>query len=162
MPSETRPRKLPRVAGWVKLAGRSFGVAALVGAAQLGAAQALALLVSSTVPRLYVWRPPPPAPAPPHRGSTPARKRAVANARSKTVDPARGVVAGATRVGATVFAALGAAASFALVWLPGRNAYAPEDVRVLAMSAGIGIGVGAILSLLSLTAAPIAANVGVW
>src|SRR5258705_2726167 len=56
MPSAIAPRKLPGVAGWVKLAVRSFVVAGLVGAAQLGAAQALALLVWSTVPTPDVWR----------------------------------------------------------------------------------------------------------
>ena len=202
MPIAIPPRKLPGVVGWVKLAGRSFVAAALVGAAQLGVAQALALLVWSTVPTPDVWRrhltwmvfifaaavlggvaggrrsvreirraianSRADAAAARHAGLVAhrsglraARRRAVAAARSKTVDTARGVAAMATRVSATVFAALGAAASFALVWLPARNAFAPADMRVLAISAGVGIVVGAVLALLCLAAAPIAANVGV-
>ncbi len=203
MPSRDRPRKLPGVARWVRLAARSFVAAAVVCAAQLGVAQALAVLVWSAVPTPDVWRRHltwlvlifaaavlggvaggrrsvreirraianrrADAAAARHsglvahqRGLRAAQKRAVAAARSKTVDTARGVAAMATRICATVFSALGAAASFALVWLPARNAFAPADMRVLAITAGVGIAVGAILSVLSLAAAPIAASVGVW
>src|SRR4051794_3822875 len=56
VPTSTAPRKLPDVAGWIKLAVRSFAVAALFGAAQLGAAQALALLTWGSVPATEVWR----------------------------------------------------------------------------------------------------------
>ncbi len=202
MLSGTRPRKLPGVVGWVKLAGRSFVGAVLVGAAQLGAAQALAILVWSTVPTTDVWRRQltwlvfifagavlggvvtgrrsvrtirraianrrADAAAARHaglvvhqRGLIAAQRRAVAAARGKTVDTARGVAAGAARVCATVFAALGAATSFALVWLPARNAYDAADLRVLSVAAGLGVVVGTVLSLLCLTAAPVAANVGV-
>jgi hypothetical protein len=191
------------VVGWVKLAGRSFVAASLIAAAQLGAAQALGLLVWSTVPTPDVWRRQLPwllfifaaavlggvaggrrsvrtirqaianrravAAAARHSGLVAhktgiraARRRAMAAARDKTVDKARRVAAAASRVSATLFAALGAAAAFTLVWLPTRNVLAAGDLRVLATTAGVGIAVGALISLLSLAAAPIAANAAVW
>ncbi len=203
MLSETGPRKLPRVVGWVKLAGRSFVAAGLIAAAQLGAAQALGLLVWSTAPTPDVWRRQltwllfifaaavlggvaggrrsvrairqaianrrADAAAARHsglvahkKGMRAARRRAVATAKDKTVDKARRFAAGASRVIATVFAVLGAAAAFTLVWLSARQALEPADLRVMATTAGIGIAVGAVVSLLSLAAAPIAANAAVW
>jgi hypothetical protein len=201
VPTSTAARKLPDVAGWIKLAVRSFAVAALFGAAQLGAAQALALLTWGSVPAPDVWRRElmwllfifgaavlggvaggrrsvrairlaignrrAIAAAQRHSGLTmhesgmrAARRRAVAAAKDKTVDKARGFAAGAARVSATLFAALGAATSFALVWLPARNAFGSADINTLALTAGIGIVVGSVISLLSLAASPIAANAG--
>jgi hypothetical protein len=191
------------VAGWLKIAARSFAMAAVAGAAQLGAAQALAVLVWSSVPSPEIWRRQlmwvlfifaaavlagvaggrrsvrsvrqaimnrrADAAAAHHSGLVmhrggvrAARQRAIARARYRTVDTARGFVAGASRVGATVFASLGAYAAFLLVWLPARNAYAGRDLRVLAVAALIGTGIGAVVSLLALLAAPIAANAAIW
>ncbi len=175
----------------------------MAGAAQLGAAQALALLVWSSVPTPEVWRRQlmwllfmyaaavlvgvaggrrsvrmvrhaiaiRRAEAAAARNSglvlhetglRAARQRALASARYKTVDTARGFAAGASRVGATVFASLGAYTSFLLVWLPTRDTYAAAAVRVLGFAALLGTGVGAVLSQLALLAAPIAANAAVW
>ena len=56
VPNVTTARKLSGVAGWIKLAIRSFAAAGLFAAAQLGAAQALSMFVWSTVPAPEVWR----------------------------------------------------------------------------------------------------------
>src|SRR5262245_9154022 len=56
VPISTTARKLPSVSGWIRLAARSFAVAALIAAAQLGAAQALSLFVWSAVPTSDMWR----------------------------------------------------------------------------------------------------------
>jgi len=195
----TTARKLSGVAGWIKLAIRSFAAGGLFAAAQLGAAQALSMFVWSSVPAPDVWRRQlmwllfvfaaavlggvaggrrsvrairiaianrrAIAASQRHSGLTlhksgvrAASRRAVTAAKEKTVDKARGFVAGAALVGAVVFAVLGAAAGFVLVWLPARSTFGPADMRTMALTAGLGIAVGAIVSLLALAAAPIAAN----
>jgi len=190
------------VAGWLKIAARSFAVAVGMCAAQLGTAMALGVLVWSEVPTPDVWRRQlmwllfifatgvlggvaggrrsvravrqaianrrAEAAAARHAGLVlhqsglrATRQRALASAKHKTVDAARATAAGFSRVSATIFAALGAASSFLLVWLPARAHFVTDDLRVLAFAAAVGIVVGSIVSLLSLVAAPIAANAGV-
>ncbi len=179
------------MADWLKIAARSFAVAALAGAAQLGAAQALALLVWSSVPEEGVWRRQLTwvlfifaaavlAGVAGGRRSVRVVRQTIANrraeaaaaraaqpgtkgsARYKTVDAARGFAAAASRVGATLFASLGAFASYLLVWLPARNTFSGADLGTLALAAAIGTAVGACLSLLALAAAPVAANAAIW
>jgi hypothetical protein len=191
------------VTAWLKIAARSFVVAAVAGAAQLGAAQALGMFVWNALPAPGVWRREltwlififaasvlvgvaggrrsvravrlaiaarrAQAAAEQHGGLVlhqaglrASRKRAVASAKYLAVDTARGIAAGASRVGASVCASLGALVPLLLVLLPARATFAPTDLRVISLAAVIGTGVGAVVSVLSLLAAPVAANAGGW
>jgi hypothetical protein len=66
------------------------------------------------------------------------------------------------RVVASLAAGVGGSAAVTLAWLPGRSAQAPLGVNsglVLIMTAGAAIVVGVVLSLVILSAAPLAAGV---
>ena len=82
--------------------------------------------------------------------------------RSRIVDTSRRFLSGASRVSATLFASLGSAVSFLLIWLPARDTLDRAELQLLATAAGIGIAVGGVVSLLSLAAAPVAANAALW
>ncbi|MBX6751287.1 MAG: hypothetical protein IRY85_16755, partial [Micromonosporaceae bacterium] len=167
------------MAGWLKIALRSFAAAAGAGAAQLGTAGALSILSWSTVPTPEQWR----------RQLTwllfifaaavlvgvaggrrsvravrlaIATRRSGATGRHRARDVARRVGMAATRVHATAFASFGAFASFLLVWLPARTTLPAADVRTLAVAAGIGIAIGAVAALLALAAPPVATTVATW
>jgi hypothetical protein len=167
------------VAGWLKIALRSYAAAAGAGAAQLGTAGALSILTWATVPTpeqwrrqltwlLFIFATAVLVGIAGGRRSIRAVRLAIANRRSESTgrhrarDVARRVGMAATRVHAAVFASLGAFTSFVLVWLPARATLPAADVRTLALAAGIGVGIGAVAALLSLAAPPVATTVATW
>jgi len=200
LPASVEPRRLPTLTTWLAIAARSFAVAAVVGAGQLGTAQAVGMLVWSPAPAADGWRRQLvwlvfifaasvlAGVAGGHR-SVRAVRRAIAtrraaaaatrrrrvptsgpvshrrpkmSARNRIIDAARWTLAALSRLSATLFASLGAAVSYALVWLAARDTLDPADLRLLTTAAGTGIAVGAVVSLVSLAAAPVAANAAIW
>lgn len=201
LPVPVEPRRLPTVMAWLTIAARSFAVAAVAGAGQLGAAQALGMLSWSPAPPpdsarrqliwlVFIFAASVLAGVAGGRRSVRAVRRAIATrrataratrrsgavavtgpvshrrptmpARNRIVDAARAFLAGASRVSATLFASLGAAVAFPLIWLPARDTLDRTELHLLAMAAGLGIAVGSVVSLLSLAAAPVAAIAAMW
>jgi len=167
------------VAGWLRIALRSYAAAAGTGAAQLGTAGALSILTWSTVPTpeqwrrqltwlLFIFATAVLVGIAGGRRSIRAVRLAIANRRSESTgrhrarDVARRVGMAAARVHGVVFASLGAFTSFVLVWLPARTTLPAADVRTLALASGIGVGIGAVAALLSLATPPVATTVATW
>ena len=167
------------MAGWLRIALRSYAAAAGTGAAQLGTAGALSILTWSTVPTpeqwrrqltwlLFIFATAVLVGIAGGRRSIRAVRLAIANRRSESTgrhrarDVARRVGMAAARVHGVVFASLGAFTSFVLVWLPARTTLPAADVRTLALASGIGVGIGAVAALLSLATPPVATTVATW
>jgi len=149
------------VAGaWARLVWHSVGVAVLVAAAQLGVGQALGIVgwdasfvgSDSGWRALLTWIGFCYAVA--VLAGTAVGRRAI---RRRT----RGE-GFAARVIAVIAAVVGAALAVGIAWLPARGARPPVSVHpelVVAMTAAAGIVVGAVLSLVALSAPPVAGAV---
>ncbi len=148
---------------WAKLVWHAFGVAALVVAAELGAAQAFRLIrwdddfgsgTAGSWPALLTWV---------GFSYTVAVVAGAAVGRRAVRRPTRpdGVVA---RTLAALAASAGAAAAVILVWLPSGDVRAPVNVDprlVVTITASAGILVGAMVALAALSVAPLAGGVSV-
>ncbi len=145
---------------WAKLVWHAFGVAALVVAAELGAAQAFRLIRwgddfgpggTSSWSALLTWI-----------GFTYAVAvlAGAAVGRRAVRRPTRpdGAVA---RILAVLAATAGAAAAVILAWLPSGDVRAPVNVDprlVVTLTAGAGVLIGAMVALAALSVAPLAVN----